>query len=112
MAKNFERLEKEAIDNGYTPLEFFEALLDEEMVTRENNRFNRLLKGAKFPIIKTIDQFDFSKAPFLKKTEILEIFNLEFIKDNQNLIFIGAPGTGKSHLSISLGIEACKGPDC
>ena len=75
MAKNFERLEKEAIDNGYTPLEFFEALLDEEMVTRENNRFNRLLKGAKFPIIKTIDQFDFSKAPFLKKTEILEIFN-------------------------------------
>jgi len=108
MAKNFERLEKEAIDNGYTPLEFFEALLDEEMVTRENNRFNRLLKGAKFPIIKTIDQFDFSKAPFLKKTEILEIFNLEFIKDNQNLIFIGAPGTGKSHLSISLGIEACK----
>ena len=67
MAKNFERLEKEAIDNGYTPLEFFEALLDEEMVTRENNRFNRLLKGAKFPIIKTIDQFDFSKAPFLKR---------------------------------------------
>jgi DNA replication protein DnaC len=108
MAKSFQRLHKEATENALTPLEFFEALLDEEMINRENNRFNRLLKRAKFPILKTIDQFDFSKAPFLKKTEILELFNLEFIKENQNLIFIGAPGTGKTHLSISLGVEACK----
>lgn len=108
MAKSFERLHKEATENALTPLEFFETLLDEEMINRENNRFNRLLKRAKFPTLKTIDQFNFSKAPFLKKTQILELFNLEFIKENQNLIFIGSPGTGKSHLSVSLGVEACK----
>ncbi len=108
MAKSFERIYKESIDNGLTPLEFFESLLDEEIITRQNNRFNRLLKRAKFPIVKTLDQFDFTKAPFLKKTEVLELFNLDFIDDTQNLVFIGAPGTGKSHLSISLGVEACK----
>ncbi len=108
MAKSFERIYKESLDNSLTPLEFFETLVDEEVINRENNRFNRLLKRAKFPIIKTIDQFNFLKAPFLKKTEMLELFNLDFIDDSQNVIFIGAPGTGKSHLSTSLGVEACK----
>lgn len=108
MAKSFERIYQESLDSNMNPLEFFEALLDEEVISRENNRFDRLFKRAKFPIVKTIDQFNFSKAPFLKKTEILELFSLDFVGDNQNLIFIGAPGTGKSHLSIALGIEACK----
>lgn len=108
MAKSFDRIYKESIDNNLTSLEFFEALINEEVMNRENNRFNRLLKKAKFPVLKTIDQFNFTKAPFLKKTEILEIISLNFINDHQNLIFIGSPGTGKTHLSISLGIEACK----
>jgi len=108
MAKSFERIYKEAIDKKLTLLEFFESLLDEEIISRENNRFSRLLKAARFPVVKTIDQFDFSKAPFLRKPEVLELFQLDFIEDNQNLIFIGSPGTGKTHLTISLGVEACK----
>ena len=108
IAKSFERIYKEAQDNKLTPLEFFETLLDEEIISRENSRFSRLLKAAKLPIVKTIDQFDFTKAPFLKKTEILELFQLGFTEENQNLIFIGSPGTGKTHLSLSLGVEACK----
>lgn len=108
MAKSFERIYKEAIDKKLTLLEFFESLLDEEIISRENNRFSRLLNAARFPVVKTIDQFDFSKAPFLRKPEVLELFQLDFIEDNQNLIFIGSPGTGKTHLTISLGVEACK----
>lgn len=108
MIKGFERISKEAQENNMTALEFFEALIDEEVISRENNRFDRLLKRARFPVIKTIDQFNFAKAPFLKKTEILELFTLDFTNDNQNLIFIGAPGTGKSHLSVAIGVEACK----
>jgi len=108
MAKGFDRIYKESVDNNLTGLEFFEALLDEEVINRENNRFNRLFKRAKFPVIKTIDQFNFTKAPFLRKGEMLQLFNLDFITENQNLIFIGSPGTGKTHLSISLGMEACK----
>lgn len=108
MVKSFDRIYKESVDNSLTGLEFFEALLDEEVINRENNRFNRLFKRAKFPVIKTIDQFNFTKAPFLRKSEMLQLFNLDFITENQNLIFIGSPGTGKTHLSISLGMEACK----
>jgi len=101
-------LDKVFEDKKLTPLEFFEALLDEEIISRENNRYARLLKAAKFPTVKTIDGFDFLKAPFLKKTEILEYLDLQFVENHQNLIFIGTPGTGKTHLSISLGVEACK----
>ncbi len=83
-------------------------LLDEEVINRENRRYNRLLKNACFPTIKTIDTFDFSKAPFLNKKEIMELFTLDFLNDNQNIIFIGDQGTGKTHIVTSIGVETCK----
>ncbi len=108
MADSFERILQSSKENELCLVEFLDVLLEEEIISRENNRFSRLMKSAKFPLVKTLDQFDFTKAPFLKKKEILEIFNLDFIEQSQNLIFIGAPGTGKSHLTVALGIEACK----
>lgn len=63
----FDRVLEEALDKELNHLEFFEMLLDEEVINRENRRYNRLLKNACFPTIKTIDTFDFSKAPSLIK---------------------------------------------
>jgi DNA replication protein DnaC len=106
--KNFDRILKEAVDNNMSYLEFFQRLIDEEIVSRENNRYNRLFKRANFPNLKTIDQFNFMKAPFLNKKQILSLVSCEFIKERKNLIFIGSPGTGKSHISVSIGVQACK----
>lgn len=104
----FDRVLEEALDKELNHLEFFEMLLDEEVINRENRRYNRLLKNACFPTIKTIDTFDFSKAPFLNKKEIMELFTLDFLNDNQNIIFIGDQGTGKTHIVTSIGVETCK----
>lgn len=108
MIESFDRILKEALDKDLNHLEFFEMLLDEEVLNRENRRYKRLLKNACFPTIKTIDSFDFSKAPFLNKKEIMELLTLDFLNDNQNIIFIGDQGTGKTHIVTAIGVEACK----
>ena len=105
---SFDGIYNEVLDKEIGHLEFLEMLLDEEVIHRENNRYNRLLKTACFPTIKTIDSFDFSKAPFINKKEIMDLLNLDFLSDNQNIVFIGNQGTGKSHIITSIGVEACK----
>lgn len=108
MVDSIDRIYKEALDNDLSHLDFFEMLLDEEVISRENRRFERLLKRAAFPTTKTIDTFNFSQAPFLNKKEIMDLLTLDFIDDNQNIIFVGDQGTGKTHLVTSIGVEACK----
>ena len=108
MIDSIDRIYKEVLDNNLNHLEFFEMLLDEEVISRENRRYERLLKQASFPTIKTIDTFEFAQAPYLNKKEIMDLLTLDFIDDNKNIIFVGDQGTGKTHLVTSIGIEACK----
>ena len=108
MSKEFDRILNDSLKNGWTNLKFFEELMDEEIITRDNNRYLRLFKRAGFPLLKTIDQFKFAKAPFLSKKEIMEIVDGDFIDNFQNVIFIGSPGSGKTHIGISIGVEACR----
>lgn len=106
--EHYDNIFKESQENNWTNARFFDALIEHEVIVRENNRFQRLLRQAKFPNLKTIDQFKFTKAPYLSKKEISNFLDCQFIEDNTNLLFLGAPGTGKTHISISIGIEACK----
>ena len=108
MIDSIDRIYKEVLDNNLSHLEFFEMLLDEEVISRENRRYERLLKKASFPTIKTIDTFEFAQAPYLNKKEIMDLLTLDFIDENKNIIFVGNQGTGKTHLVTSIGIEACK----
>lgn len=108
MIEAFDRIYEEVKSNQLDPLAFINKLLDEEVITRENSRYKRLVKAASFPTIKTIDAFNFSKAPFLSKKEIMDLLSLNFIEENKNIIFIGNQGTGKSHIQTAIGLEACK----
>ncbi|WP_289140456.1 IS21-like element helper ATPase IstB [uncultured Brevibacillus sp.] len=74
---------------------------------RDTNQIASRTKQAKFPTIKTIDQYDFSAMPSLNKPKVLQMTRCEFLEKTENVIFIGNSGTGKTHLSISLGVEAC-----
>ena len=84
------------------------ALVEQEIHTREQNRIQRHVKAARFPVMKELADFDFSALPTLNKAHILDLARGEYISKRETLIFIGNPGLGKTHLSISLSLAACR----
>jgi DNA replication protein DnaC len=91
-----------------TPLEAIDGLLAEELTLRENRRVRMALQMAKLSAIKTLAGFDFSFQPSLDRNRILALAELQFIDRSEVVHFLGPPGTGKSHLSLALGVEAVK----
>jgi len=91
-----------------SPLEAIDAMLAEELTLRESRRIKTSLAMARLATIKTLAGFDFAFQPSLDRNRILALVELKFIDHNEVVHFIGPPGTGKSHLSIALGIEAVK----
>lgn len=86
--------------------EFLELLLEDEVNQRVDNKRRRLYGGAHLPFEKGLEDFDFTFQPTVKKAEMLELATGNFIGKHENIIFIGQPGTGKTHLSIALGLKA------
>lgn len=86
--------------------EFLSLLLEDEINNRQDNKRKGLFKAAHFPFEKGIEDFDFTFQPSIKKKEILELATGNFLTTKTNILFIGQPGTGKTHLSVSLGLRA------
>jgi DNA replication protein DnaC len=91
-----------------TAIEAIDALLAEELTLRENRRIKIALMMARLSAIKTLAGFDFSFQPSLDKNRIMALAELAFIDRNEVVHFLGPPGTGKSHLSLALGVQAVK----
>jgi DNA replication protein DnaC len=91
-----------------TALEAIDVLLAEELTLRESRRVKTALVMARLSTIKTLASFDFSFQPSLDKNRIMALAELKFIDRAEVLHLIGPPGTGKSHLSVALGVEAIK----
>jgi len=83
---------------GYT--EFLGLLLEDETNKRSDNKHARLYRGAHLPFEKDLEDFDFTFQPMLKKQDILELATLRFLDKKANILFLGQPGTGKTHLSV------------
>lgn len=86
--------------------EFLELIINDENLNRGRNRHAKLMAQAKFPQHKSLEEFNFSWQPCLNRQEIYSMGTCEFIRKRENIAFIGLPGTGKTHLSIALGIKA------
>jgi DNA replication protein DnaC len=89
-------------------VEAIDALLTEELTIRENRRIKMAVQMAKLSAIKTLTGFDFAFQPSLDKNRILALAGLQFINRAEAVHLIGPPGTGKTHLSLALGVEAVK----
>lgn len=88
---------------------FIEAmyeLTDKERTFRRERLMNNSVKTAGFPYLKKFDDYDFSFQPSLNKETIEDLLSLRFVENKENIIFVGSPGTGKTHLATSIGIEA------
>ena len=108
IVKSLEIRNKFAIDNNISYLEFMELLMDDELVNRKANSFGKRLIKSKINTMKSIDEFDFNYQPKLNKKHILDLASCRFINENKNIVRMGKPGVGKTHLANALGLEALK----
>ena len=88
-------------------LAFLDHLLEEEVAAKDKRRIQTAMKTAGLPVAKSIEEYDFSFHPKLNKKHVMSLFDLDFIRQKENVIFLGPPGVGKTHLAISLAIKAC-----
>lgn len=106
MAANLAERLAYANERSLAHLELLELLLEDESNSRKANSYKKRYRQAKFPAHKTIEDFDFNFQPSIDKRSFNEVMTCQFIREHRNTIFIGNPGTGKSHLAIALGIHA------
>ncbi len=85
--------------------EFLEQLVTEELLARQENQLRRKMKAAGFPYAATIEQFDFSLRPELKRAVLMRFFDSSFITKACSLVLIGPSGLGKTHLAVALGTK-------
>lgn len=97
---------QEAKANDLPHLDFLSILVTDELDRRKERLLQRRLKRARFPELKTLDDFDFSFNPALNKKMILDLASCRFVHKAENILLLGPPGVGKTHLAIALGIAA------
>ena len=107
-ARDLESKMRQAKESGPSYDDFLLDLTAAELQARAENRLNRRVREAKFPLLKTLEGFDFAAVPHLDIRVIRELAGCEYIKEHRNVIFLGRSGTGKTHLATSLGIVACR----
>ena len=96
-----------AQENGWGYEEFLLHLLRTELAQRKENSRQRQIRLARFPLPKTLDTFDFKRLEHLEEAAVWQLAKGEFVKRHENVIMIGNPGTGKTHLAIGLGRRLC-----
>ncbi len=105
--QRYEQVLRDSIDNKQTSEDFLLELLKVEAASRKENKLLRLKRQARFPFEKSLEEFELARLQHVNSTTIYELASCDFIKKKENIILIGNPGTGKTHLSIVIGLKAC-----
>jgi DNA replication protein DnaC len=106
-ARSVDALADRARSEEWSYERFAEALMSTELASRESSGGRSRIRAARFPAHKTLEEFDFTFQRSVKKTVIEHLGQLDFLHAKQNVILLGPPGTGKTHISIALGVRAC-----
>src|SRR6266852_2566153 len=102
-----EKVAHQAAADNADHLTYLLQLTELELLEREKRAAERRLKAARFPTLKTLDTFDFTARPSVNKMLVTELARGEFIDKRENVLLVGNPGTGKSHLATALAVAAC-----
>ena len=100
-------LAKEAVEKNWTQLDFLSRLAEGEALLRKDRATQRRIQAARFPVIKTLEQFNWAWPKKINRAQVQNLFRLSFLKDKANVIFMGGAGLGKSHLAAALAYEGC-----
>ena len=107
MREQHHPLAKQAAKDGWSHEDYLEKLADGEAALRKDRSIQRRIRMARFPVIKTLDQFNWTWPKKINRLQVQQLFRLQFVKQASNVIFIGGVGVGKTHLASALGYAAC-----
>ena len=107
MRDNYETVGKLAARKQWTHIHYLTELIKQESSLRLDRIIQRRIRVARFPVVKTLDQFNWSWPKKINQAQIQNLFHLQFIEDKSNVVFIGGVGLGKTHLASALGYQAC-----
>lgn len=108
MRRQYATLARDATEHNRTYEEYLQALLEHEIQQRDSNMVRERIRRAGFPEVKTLDGFDFAAIASLNKAKVLALGQGEFIRRKGNVLLVGNPGTGKTHIASALGAMACR----
>jgi DNA replication protein DnaC len=108
MASQWRRLAEDARSKRQPHAEYLADLVRLEVTGRRERRIQRRIKDARFPMLKTLDAFDFEAQRGLDRDDVLELFDCEFVPQAANVVLVGGVGTGKTHIAIALGMACCQ----
>ena len=104
---HYQALATRAAEQQRSHLDYLEQLVEGEATMRENRSIERRIKNARFPVLKSLDDFQWNWPKKINRPQIQNLFRLAFIATQTNVVLIGNVGLGKTHLSIALGHAAC-----
>jgi DNA replication protein DnaC len=107
IAEHYGDLAQQAAHNQWSHLDYLGRLVEGEALLRQDRATQRRIRLARFPVLKTLDQFRWDWPTQINQALIQHHFTLSFLKDHMNLIYLGGVGLGKTHLAVALGYEAC-----
>jgi DNA replication protein DnaC len=107
MHDNFEILSAQAAKEGWSHVDYLETLAHGEAALRRDRSIERRIRMARFPVIKTLEQFRWSWPTAINRATVQNLFRLKFLEEKTNVIFLGGVGLGKTHLASALGYAAC-----
>jgi DNA replication protein DnaC len=99
---------EDATKGNLTYAEFLDRLVEEELLDKADKLYRTMLRFARFPYIKMLEDFDFSFQPSIDERKIKELSTLSFIDNGENIMFLGPPGVGKTHLAVGLGLKVAE----
>ena len=99
---------KAAEAESWSYLRLLDTLFEDEVVAKDQSRIENAIKGAGLPYLKTLDEFDFCFQPSINRQQVANLFELSFLERKENIIFLGPPGVGKTHLAVALAMKAAQ----
>jgi DNA replication protein DnaC len=105
--EHHQALAKEAVEKNWAQLDFLSRLVEGETLRRKDHATRRRIQAARFPVVKTLEQFNWTWPRKINRPQVQNLFRLSFLKDKGNVIFMGGVGLGKTHLGTALAYEAC-----